>query len=264
MQRNLTAAPAVTQPWRVHGVSMTGYSHLRDGVECQDAYRHTFVPSAGAHVLAVADGAGSRDRSAEGAALAVGLTVELLAELLDGHGAPTMPAGWRALLGTFYKDLVSCFADATSAMGPDSAAFASTLTAVVLAHPWAGIVSIGDGFVIARSDDSLHLVASATEAGEYVNEAVFLTSEGALRDVSIACLYDPDLNAVVLGTDGVLPAGIRRNGGRPSPNASFVEPLLGSLEAARPDPTSVARLLLDERITRLSGDDKTLLVAVNA
>jgi hypothetical protein len=263
MQSNLTAAPAATQRWRVHGVSMTGYSHLRDGVECQDACRHTFVPSAGAHVLAVADGAGSRDRSAEGAALAVGLTIEMLAERLDGHGAPAAPAAWRSFLGAFYRDLLSCFADATSAMGPDPAAFASTLTVAVLAHPWAGIVSIGDGFVIARSDDSLHLVTAAPAAGEYVNEAVFLTSDGALREVSIDCLYDPDLNALVLGTDGVLPAGVRRIGGRPCPNASFLEPLLGSLEAARPDPTSVARLLLDKRISELSGDDKTLLVAVS-
>ena len=38
-------------------------------------------------------------------------------------------------------------------MGPDPAAFAATLTAVVLAHPWLGVISIGDGFVIARAED---------------------------------------------------------------------------------------------------------------
>ena len=252
--------------WRVHGVSLPGYGHLRDGVECQDACRHGLVEAAGAQVLAVADGAGSRARSAEGAALAVGLAVELLGERL-AHGAPASPRAWRALLAESYEDVVAAFAEATARMGPDPAAFAATLTAVVLAYPWLGIMSIGDGFVIARAEgeageEALHLVSSAGPAGEYVNEAVFLSSAGALSDVAIACLYDPGLTGVVLGTDGLVPAAIRRAGGRPRPNLSFLVPLLGSLDAERPDPTSVARLLLDDRISALSADDKTLLMAV--
>jgi len=264
----MTVVVPITQPWRVHGVSVPGYGHLRDGVECQDACRHAFVHAAGAHVLAVADGAGSRARSAEGAALAVGLTVDLLGARLAAHGTPGSPAAWRTLLAGSYEDLVASFADATSRMGPDPAAFAATLTAVVLAYPWLGLVSIGDGFVIARSDDdpgedSLHLVGSAAPAGEYVNEAVFLSSAAALSDVTVDCLYDPGLSGVLLGTDGLVPAAIRRAGARPRPNASFVEPLLGTLDAERPDPTSVARLLLDDRISALSADDKTLLMAVS-
>jgi Protein phosphatase 2C len=255
--------------WRVHGVSVPGYGHLRDGVECQDAGRQAFVDAAGAHVLAVADGAGSRARSAEGAALAVGLAVEFLGERLAAHGVPAGPGAWRELLAAAYQDLVAAFADATSRMGPDPAAFAATLTAVVLAYPWLGVVSIGDGFVITRAEgederDSLHLVTCAGPAGEYVNEAVFLSSAAALSDVTVDCLYDPGLTGVVLGTDGLLPAAIRRAGGRPRPNRSFLEPLLGSLEVERPDPTGVARLLLDDRISALSADDKTLLMAVSA
>jgi hypothetical protein len=253
--------------WLVHGLSLPGYGHLRDGVECQDACRHGLIEAAGAQVLAVADGAGSRARSAEGAALAVGLAVEVLGERLAAHGAPASARAWRALLAESYEDLVAAFADATARMGPDPAAFAATLTAVVLAHPWLGVISIGDGFVIARAEDeageeALHLVTSAGPAGEYVNEAVFLSSGGALSDVAIVCLHDPGLTGVVLGTDGLVPAAIRRPGGRPRPNPSFLEPLLGSLDAERPDPTGVARLLLDDRISALSADDKTLLMAV--
>lgn len=253
--------------WRVHGVSLPGYGHLRDGVECQDACRHGLVEAAGAQVLAVADGAGSRARSAEGAALAVGLAVDVFGARLAAHGAPASPRAWRTLLAESYEDVVAAFADATARMGPDPAAFAATLTVVVLAYPWLGVVSIGDGFVIARAQDeageeTLHLVTAADPAGEYVNEAVFLSSASALSDVAVACLHDPGLTGVALGTDGLLPAAIRRPGGRPRPNPSFLEPLLGSLDAERPDPTSVARLLLDDRISALSADDKTLLMAV--
>lgn len=259
-----TAADA-GQRWRVHGVSVQGYSHLRDGVECQDAYRHTFVDSVGAHVLAVADGAGSRTRSAEGAALAVGLATNVLADCVAATGLPQSAAAWRSLLAEGYEDIVAAFLRATARMGRDTGEFAATLTAVVLAYPWMGVVSLGDGFVITRADgrdgaDSFDLVTFAGPAGDYVNETVFLTSAGARTQVSVDCLHDPELRAVVLATDGLGPAAIRQHGGRRRPNRSFLEPLLDSLD----QPAEIARLLLDDRISALSADDKTLLMAVGA
>jgi hypothetical protein len=265
MSRNGRTGSSAAQRWRVRGVSVQGYSHLRDGVECQDAYRHTFSESAGAHVLAVADGAGSRPRSAEGATLAVGLATAQLTERLQRGGVPESGEGWRGLLAESCEQVVSTFTETAARMGPDPGDFASTLTAVVLAYPWAGVLGIGDGFVIARAEghdgaDNFHLVSSAEAAGEYVNETVFLTSAGALSQADIACLYDPGLTAVMLATDGLTPAAIRRNGGRARANRSFLEPLLDSLE----DPTEIARFLLDDRISALSADDKTLLMAVGA
>ena len=265
MTRHATSAPSTTlstTPWRVHGVSVQGYSHLRDGVECQDAYRHAFVPSADAHVLAVADGAGSRSRSAEGAALAVGLAVELLGGRLRA-GAPRSAPEWRSLLAEAYGDIVTAFLEGTGRIGGDPGRFAATLTVVVLAHPWAGIVSIGDGFVIARADDDsgdedFHVLSFPGAAGEYVNETVFLTSAGARSDVAVDCVYDPGLTALVLSTDGLVPAGIRRDASGALPNRSFLEPVLDSLD----EPADIARLLLEDRISRLSADDKTLLIAV--
>jgi hypothetical protein len=259
-----TATPLPTrQRWRVQGVSVQGYSHLRDGMECQDAYRHTFVATPGAHVLAVADGAGSRARSAEGAALAVGLANSLLAQRLGSACAPDTTDSWRSLLGAAYEQIVSAFLAAIERMGPDRGEFAATLTAVVLSPPWIGVASIGDGFVIARVDnpdgtDGFHLVSFAASAGEYVNETVFLTSKGALERVCINCLYDPELTAVMLSTDGLVPAAIRQQGGRRRPNRSFLEPVFGALD----DPAEIARFLLEDRISALSADDKTLLMAV--
>ena len=257
-----TGSPTA-QRWRVRGVSVQGYGHLRDGVECQDAYRHAFSEFTGVHVLAVADGAGSRARSAEGAAVAVGLATAQLSERLQLRGAPDSGESWRAFLAESCEEVVSTFVDTAARMGPNAGDFAATLTAVVLAYPWLGVLRIGDGFVIARAEghdgaDTFHLVSSA-EAAEYVNETVFLTSPGALAQASIDCLYDPGLTAVIIATDGLTPAAIRRNGGRDRANRSFLEPLLDSLDA----PTEIARLLLDDRISALSADDKTLLMAVD-
>jgi hypothetical protein len=265
MSTNGRTTSATARRWRVRGASVQGYSHLRDGVECQDAYRHIFSESAGAHVLAVADGAGSRTRSAEGAAMAVGFATALLAESVESAGRPDSVEGWHAILGDGCERVVSIFLETAERMGPDPGEFAATLTAVVLAYPWAGILTIGDGLVIARADDhgggdTFHLVSSAGAAGEYVNETVFLTSVAATADASIDCLYDPGLTAVMLATDGLAPAAVRRHGGQRRPNRSFLEPLLDSLD----EPTEIARLLLDDRINALSADDKTLLMAVGA
>jgi hypothetical protein len=251
------------RPWRVRGVSVQGYSHLRDGVECQDAYRHTLVEPGAVQILAVADGAGSRARSAEGAALAVGLATDLLAKRLRGGRRPTSADDWRALLSSAYDEIRAAFLSGIERIGPDPGEFASTLTAVIVALPWLGVISIGDGFVITRADtrdggDGFHLLASALGSEEYVNDAVFLTSRSAQTEVRIDCLYDPGLTAVVLSTDGLIPVAIRQHAGRRRANRTFLGPVLAGLN----EPAEIARLLLDDHISGLSADDKTLLMAV--
>ena len=262
MTAGLRAAPPARR-WRVQGVSVQGHSHLREGVECQDAYRHATIASGHARVLAVADGAGSRARSAEGATLAVGLATAILAERVASGAVPDTPDRWRALLDGAYREVVAAFGRATARMGADAAAFAATLTAVVLAHPWVGVVGIGDGFVITRADghdgrETFDLVSFSDPAGEYANETVFLSSPGALDSVAIDCLHDPCLTAIMLATDGLAPAALRRDRGRPRPNRSLVQGVFGAAD----DPTGIARFLLEDRISALSGDDKTLLLAV--
>jgi hypothetical protein len=253
---------AVGSGWRVHGVSVQGYSHLRDGRECQDAYRHGYAERAGAFVLAIADGAGSRARSAEGATLAVGLAVSTLTAALDAGGVPGDADAWHRLLGDAYAEVHGAFARVTASLGPDPKAFAATLTAVVLAAPWIGVITLGDGFVVARAGppgrERFHLLAHEDGASEYVNETVFLTSSAARSAVVVCCAHDPEVSAVVLATDGLTGAGIRQEGPRRRPNETFLEPVLASLE----DPTRIARFLLDDKLTAVSADDKTLLMAV--
>jgi len=262
----MMARSRVDRQWKVRGVSVTGYSHLRDGIECQDAHRHVYEPSTGAYVLAVADGAGSRPRSAEGATLAVGLAVEELGKGLARDGLPDDPDAWADFLGTGFEAIVTAFRDTTQRIGGSAADFAATLTVALLAPPWLGITSLGDGIVVAGADrvedeSGLHLVAAAPPAGEYINETCFLSSDGAYDQVIIRCLHDPGILALLLGTDGLAPLAVQRNGASQRPNRTFVEPVLSWLTAGS-DPAEMSRFLLEERLTRLSADDKTLLAAV--
>jgi hypothetical protein len=253
--------------WKVRGVSVTGYSHLRNGIECQDAHRHLYETSTGAYLLAVADGAGSRPRAAEGAALAVGLAVGELSGRLAAHGVPDRADAWTDFLRSSFESIVHAFKDTTERIGPSAADFAATLTVAALAPPWLGMLSLGDGIIVVVAEEAdggsgFRLVMASPPAGEYVNETCFLTSNGACDQVTIRSLHDPGIVALLLGTDGIAPLAVRRHGTAQVANASFVEPVLSSLKAARSDPAEVSRLLLEEELTRLSADDKTLLAAV--
>ena len=259
--------------WRVRGASIQGYGHLRDGLPCQDAYRHLAVPDAlpeyDIHVLAVADGAGSRPRSAEGAALAVGMATHLLSARVARHGVPAEASAWQELLRTAYLDLVADFRRAVTVVAGEASVgeFATTLTVVVLAHPWLGVISIGDGFVVVRTDDGgdpqFHLVSVALPVSEHANETVFMTSQAAKEAVQLACLWDPAVSGVMIATDGLAQAALSYTQGIPCrPNRSFAERLLLFVDDPGSDVAELPRLLLQDQLIRLSADDKTFLVAV--
>ncbi|MFD9880882.1 protein phosphatase 2C domain-containing protein [Streptomyces alboflavus] len=79
----------------VTGASVQGTAHLARGQGCQDAFKA--VDLGGTAVLAVSDGAGSLDRSALGAHIAVDAACRLLAEgIPDAEGPPEAWTRWVA------------------------------------------------------------------------------------------------------------------------------------------------------------------------
>jgi Protein phosphatase 2C len=251
--------------WQVRGVSVQGYRHLVDGTECQDAHRSLFVPEVNAWILAVSDGAGSRPRAAEGSALAAGVGVTAFASLLGTRGLPTTSDGWRATLASGYTTVLALFTRAVAQLSPDERDFAATLSVAILAPPWVGLVSLGDGFVIlqAGAEPRLHLIALDERESEYSNETVFLTSSDAVDRGVITCVYDPQITGLVMSTDGLAPVAIRLDDqGDERPNETFIHPLIERVGRSGFDPTEIVRFLLHDRIGGTSGDDKTMLIAV--
>ncbi|MGI5457427.1 PP2C family serine/threonine-protein phosphatase [Streptomyces sp. CA-249302] len=254
-------------PWRIHGVSVTGYRHHRAGMPGQDAC--TYGSSASVAVLAVADGAGSRARSGQGARLAVELAVEHFGRRAVAAVECVPGEGVHELLTEAYRDVSKVFLDRT---GPEADDFATTLTVVVLAPDWLGHLSVGDGFVVLRAgtedgERQFHLLPQPAAAGEYSNETVFLTSPDAARWVHTDCVSDPGIDGVLLSTDGLAQAALSRSAaGPPIPNASFTDAVFRSLDAPGPVSESahesLAALLRSDRLTALNADDKTLLRAV--
>ncbi|EMF54625.1 MULTISPECIES: PP2C family serine/threonine-protein phosphatase [Streptomyces] len=252
-------------PWRIHGLSVEGYRHRRQGLPCQDACAATATTSVA--VLAVADGAGSRPRSEEGARLAVRLATEHFGRRAEA--ALEVPPGEAVhdLLRDSLHDVSKDFLDRT---GADAQDFATTLTVVVLAPGWIGHVTVGDGFVVVRAgtedgERQFHLLPQAAAASEYSNETVFLTSPDAARWTHTECVADDGVDGVLLSTDGLAQAMLNRAAdGAASPNTSFADAVFRSLDTAAEDDRdpNLAALLRSDRLTALNADDKTLLRAV--
>lgn len=259
----MTAAPS----WRIHGLSVEGYRHRRQGLPCQDACAATATPSVA--VLAVADGAGSRPRSEEGARLAVGLATEYFARRAEAAVEVRPGEAVHELLRDALDDVTKNFHER---IGPDVQDFATTLTVVVLARGWIGHLTVGDGFVVVRAgtedgERQFHLLPQAAAASEYSNETVFLTSPDVARWTHTECVLDDGVDGVLLSTDGLAQAMVnRQTGGAQSPNTSFADAVFRSLDTAPDDAqdTNLAALLRSDRLTALNADDKTLLRAVRA
>ncbi|MFD7446335.1 PP2C family serine/threonine-protein phosphatase [Streptomyces sp. NPDC059909] len=260
---------ASSMPWRIHGLSVEGYRHRRDAIPCQDAWHHTVTgpPDAPVAVLAIADGAGSRPRSDQGARLAVELATDRFGRRAAGYSAEG--GAVRALLLDAFKDVQEEFLRRT---GDEADDYASTLTVVVLTPSWLGHLTVGDGFVVLRAGEDngkrlFHLLPRPEAVSEYSNETVFLTSPHAERWVLTDCVYDGGIDGLLLSTDGLAQAALNRCGDRSQvPNDSFASAVLRSLDSPHPDPgqdeQALAALLRSDRLTALNADDKTLVRAV--
>jgi hypothetical protein len=251
--------------WRVRGFSVQGYAHLTEGIPCQDAYRQAVVGSSA--VLAVADGAGSRPRSAEGAALLVTITTEILTGMLKA-GEPPDGNYLKERLGTAYERIHGQFLKQAALLAGEARVgdFAATLVAAVAANGLLGIIQVGDGFVVVRTagrrgGTTYHLLSRPEVSGQHSNETLFVTSAGAKAE--IIPVDDPGITGILLSTDGLMPAALAYEQGRPEGvNEDFVHRVLGHLDQDGNDPRPILRTMISDGVVQLTGDDLTMVAAV--
>ncbi|MFD5081560.1 protein phosphatase 2C domain-containing protein [Kitasatospora sp. NPDC058406] len=293
----------------VAGAVVQGTGHLASGRGCQDAFK-----AAAGHggdgpattggrplVLAVADGAGSRDRSALGAHLAVDAACRLLAtDVPPADGDAAVWRGWigersvavvdaylravRAVLAADHPDPADD-ADTVGAAGTvdsaqaDEGALAATLVAAVLRPPWVAFLALGDCFATVltrtRPGDDGNGDRGHGGHGERCRlvlpprtPAVFLSTPGARASVTTLVLREPDLSGVVLATDGCAPLALDHPSvlGLPDDHGplaapDFFGPLAALLRANGGDAEPLRALLSGPAAAR-SGDDLTVLCAL--
>ena len=243
--------------WHVVGASVQGTSHHKKATPCQDAHGYRVLPS-GVALVAVADGAGSAERSDEGAQCVVEQALNSLEEgLIDG--VPEDDATWEALLAGAFREARQAVVELDG--NAPLRAFATTLTCAVVSDGWLAVGQIGDGIVVACREGGELFAATSPQHGEYANETFFLTMDGVLRQVDF-CAYARSVTALAVLTDGLI--RLAMNLATNEPHAPFFQPLLAfaaQLEDEQEGQEQLVALLASQRVNDRTDDDKTLVLA---
>lgn len=231
--------------WRVHGASAVGRAHLRIGLECQDAHGWRLLPDG--FVIAIADGAGSRPRSGEGARTAVSAALEAAGQTSD-----------MTQLITVSREAIERLADEA---GEEIGAFATTLAVVYCCDNRFSAAQVGDGIVVIKRDSVSEPFSniSPDQKGEFANETTFITSNTWKNSVRMYDESPVKLEGVVMSTDG-LRYKILADISSSELYEAFFEDIIAYCSSTSADDGAIGRFLgnLDDQ----TGDDKTLVVAV--
>jgi hypothetical protein len=247
--------------WQVFCAAATGKHHLDSGVPCQDAvHQRTF---AGGFAGVVCDGAGSASHAHEGAATVAALVADLLAEAaIRGQLAQPGDAAARGAIVDIIERVRGRLGDMALANERTLRDYACTLVACVSWEDGGCFVHIGDGYAIRMAASGLSVV-SPPENGEYADETYFLTDERWAEHLRITALPAPSPGCLLgLMSDGTATFAVNR--ARSGFYAPFLDPILAFLRTAPPADanTALRNLLASEKTFAITGDDKTLLLAL--
>ena len=249
--------------WRVFAAAAIGASHLQENIPCQDAFAQTTVGDT--LVAVVCDGAGSQPLSHLGSAR---LSADVVAALAQRVGADANFAHQaRELIEPVIAEVVANARAALEAMaaeaGTEIGAYSATLVGAVANAQGGWFFQVGDGLAIAETaDTSLAPSLSLPENGEYANETYFVSGEAwreHLRFTAIA----PASTCIALMSDGAMPFVMAK--GHLGFFRPFMDPVtrfLAGTETEAQGSAALASTLGDARTHTITGDDKTLLVAL--
>jgi hypothetical protein len=209
-------------------------------------------------VIAVADGAGSAERSAEGSRAAALTATTFIADRL--HSArPDRPEAWNGLLKEALKEARSALEQLA---GADLKSLATTLLLAIATPEWLATAQVGDGGIVGEFRfDELRVFSQPGEA-EYINETVFLTSPDFLKHGHYTVSAAEDLTGIAVFSDGLQLLAMQYT--ENTAHKPFFVPVFEF--ASRPNSTveELAEFLRSERVCERTDDDKTLSIAVRS
>ena len=249
-----------TETWRVLGASVQGSSHIKRGIECQDAHVIRTLDDS-KFVIAVADGAGSAKRASEGSVAASAAAADYLAQCMRDH-APGTEAECEVILRS---SLAAARAKVESLPGP-LAELATTLLICFVDKNWLGFASVGDGALVFRTktdsgDSTLELVQPDRQS-EYLNETDFVTSARGLDRTLLHVRPLDRVTAIAMFTDGVEWAAIQYR--ERVPHAAFFNPLFKHAASEGATTGDLDEFLRSPGFCEQTDDDKTLVLSVLA
>ncbi len=248
--------PSSWGEWKIVGSSVVGTSHVRLELPCQDAHGFVLLPD-GILLLAVADGAGSASRSAEGSSLAVRSSLDFLAAQL-ATSAPAEDWEWNDLLRhTLDHARQALEAQADPGLLHE---LATTLLLAVVTENTFATLQVGDGALVSRQLGGALRVLTPVTDSEYINVTSFITGPAYQQDALCTVLPAAAVDALAVFTDGLQYVAISYP--QNLAHEPFFGPLFAFAETADGNASDLDALLRSPRILEKTDDDKTLLLAV--
>jgi hypothetical protein len=252
--------------WRIVPATAMGVHHILAGRENQDSFACRRLGAG--FVVVVADGAGSRPRSALGSRLAVDTACNAAARVLPAW--PGSLRAFRAAERRFVRDFFDLYDRRLTALTrarPRShpGEFASTLLAVVAHPPCFAYLSLGDAFLVAqRGGDVPQLLIAGDPDG--TDATTYLTTAGRMGHVRQGVVADAAVTGLALCTDGLAESMLtvdvgadgRRSYAVPTDFSGFFN-VFADREAFA---VELTRHLNSPAISATSGDDRTMVLAV--
>ena len=248
-----------TMSWLCAGASVTGRSHERAGVDCQDAWALFRATQDKSEVLAacICDGAGSAAKSRDGARLTSWIVSYWLAKRFE-HALDDPDAAAVELVQEA-KESLECTAGRS---GTSISDYACTIVAVAVRGDghWLA-VHLGDGGIIGQFDQTL-LQVSAPQKGEFANVTYFITDEDASENIELRSstrgTFPENPQGFALFSDGLEGSLVSRHTGEA---ASAVATMLAWHHRVCEDEVSQAiEANLNDVFRTQTGDDCTLVL----
>lgn len=248
--------------WKYVGASAQGTSHLSSGLPCQDAARWISFETAEdgeVLVLAVADGAGSAVRAADGAKLACDQFLTQVSRYLKGGTISTITKSESEVWVCEIAQTIDLQAKSCGLAARD---FACTLLAAILGRDYAVCLQIGDGAIVI-AEESEYQPVFWPQSGEFANTTYFVTDETALEQLQFR-LFEKPIDEIALFSDGVQMLALQYN--TKAAHVPFFRPMFARLRQEFSGESEALTRELEQflhspAINDRTDDDKTLVLA---
>ncbi len=246
--------------WQVVAASVTGASHEKAELPCQDAHCWRELPD-GYLAIAVADGAGSAALADVGAIVAARAAVDCVAERSKNLAGADSAEEARQIATAALRAAHAAVESEAAAREADIRELATTLIVVVAGPNRVAAAQVGDGAVVVAGANGRLRALTRPPEGEYANETIFLISPTALETVQVETWSVPVTHVAVF-SDGLQRLALNLPKG--TPHAPFFAPLFRFVATAADGAEATQQLytfLKSPRITERADDDLTLLLA---
>ena len=246
--------------WDVIKASRQGVSHKKNNdTPCQDYVRYKLLPT-GILILAIADGAGTAERSLDGAKLGVSQSLRFIEKKLKDYKSQDAFHVESILRDAFTHGQKHIFDYANSERIPHRL-FSTTLSIAICFPGWLCAGQIGDGAIVIEELDGTYHSIINPHKGEYVNETIFLNSEGSLDRIGF-CMWKKPIKSIALLTDGLIRLALHTADNRPEVN--FFNPWFKYLTMQKNTKIATQKLeqfLESDRVCSRTDDDKSIVFA---